>query len=76
MICDCMKCKAARYDAAIEHLGNVLYMLADLHPDDRCVALDNALKYYNESAPTKTVAPTGFVYERLVSEGLPWDRLK
>lgn len=52
-------------DEALKHLGNVLYMLSDLVPDDRTIAFDNALEYYNSVSDKKIVhSRTG--YTRLV----------
>lgn len=42
---------------AMKHLGNVLMLLAELHPDDRCKALDNAMAFYNQHNPKAQVAP-------------------
>lgn len=46
------------FDEALTHLGNVLHILADLVPDDRCAALDTALAFYNQHRPDAQVAPT------------------
>jgi hypothetical protein len=35
----------------MRHLGNVLVLLAELVPDERCRALENALAFYNERNP-------------------------
>jgi len=49
-------------DKAMEHLGNVLLILADLHDDDRCDAYEQALAFYNKHNPTAQVRSTpGFV---------------
>jgi len=53
-------------DKALEHLGNVLYTLADLDPGDRCDALDAALEFYNAMRPNCKVAPSGLPFQRLV----------
>lgn len=50
---------------AYDHLRNILYILADLHPDDRCQALDDALAFYNAARPREKVAPSGGGYLRL-----------
>lgn len=55
-------------DATLDHLGAVLYFLADLHPDDRCAALDNALAAYNAARPNAKVGPSGMDLQRLVSD--------
>ena len=57
-------------DQALEHLGHVLYYFADIHPDDRCDALDNALTFYNARRPDKRVEPSGFGYQRIVNPPL------
>ena len=44
-------------DRAIEHLGNVLVMLANLAPGQRCQAFDDALSYYNDQRPAARVLP-------------------
>jgi hypothetical protein len=60
---------------ALSHLGDVLSILANLTPDDRCQALDEALAFYNEHRPdAKVVAEPGWV-TKLVTEG-PLDRLR
>lgn len=51
------------------HLGNVLSILAELHQDDRCRALDEALVYYNASCPDKQIAPVDGYVTRLVQHG-------
>ena len=52
---------------AIEHLGNVLYMLSDLVEGDQTVALKRAIEFYNEARPNARIEPTGKPM-RLVSE--------
>ncbi len=54
-------------NAALEHLGNVLHLLSDLHPDDRTRALDNALEFYNKKRPNRRIEPSGFPMQRLVN---------
>jgi len=47
---------------AMEHLGNVLLILADLHEDDRCDAYVQALEFYNRENPNAQIQPMpGFV---------------
>ncbi len=58
-------------DQALEHLGNVLYYFADIHPDDRCYAVESALAFYNEKRPEKMVEPSGLGYQRIVNPPLP-----
>lgn len=53
---------------AFEHLRNVLYMLADLHPDDNCVALNRARKFYNAAKPEDKIEPSGLGFQRLVRD--------
>jgi hypothetical protein len=53
----------------MEHLGNVLMILAELHPDDRCRALDEAMAFYNGSNPNCQVEPAQGYVSRLVHEG-------
>ena len=57
---------ASELEQALEHLGNVLYYCADIHPDDRCDALDNALKFYNEARPNQRVEPSGTGHFRML----------
>lgn len=52
-----------------EHLGDVLYFLCDLHPDDRCEALDKALAFYNAARPDKKIEPSGFPFRHLTTLG-------
>jgi len=54
-----LHCRSAAYDIAMAHLGEVLYLLADLVPEERCRALDNALKFYNDNRPDAAIEPTG-----------------
>ena len=44
---------------AMQHLGQVLYILSDLAPSHRCKALDDATEFYNSANPTKRVEPSG-----------------
>lgn len=60
-------------DAAILHLGNVLSMLAELHSDDRCEALESALVFYNQACPNAQVVADPAYEIRLVITG-PLDR--
>lgn len=55
------------YNDALGHLGSVLSILAELHPDDRSRALDNALAYYNARRPGAQVEPVAGV-TRLVHQ--------
>lgn len=57
---------------AMAHLGNVLVMLAELHPDDRCKALENAMAFYNEHNPEARVEPIHGCETRLVHIGPLW----
>jgi len=52
-------------DQALEHLGNVLYFVADIHPDDRNDAIDAALAFYNAKRPDQKVQPSNFGYQRI-----------
>jgi hypothetical protein len=53
----------------MRHLGNVLQLLAELHPDDRCRALDSALEFFNRETPNGQIeAAKGYV-SRLVITG-------
>ena len=52
---------------ALHHLGNVLAILAELHPDDRSNALDGALAFYNARCPNAQVEPVAGV-SRLVHQ--------
>lgn len=53
-------------DTALDHLGDVLYILVELHPDDQCDAYKTALAFYNDARPEKRVVPTGVAEVRLV----------
>ncbi len=55
--------------AAEAHLANVLVMLAELHPDDRCRALDKAMSFYNERHPEAMVEPVAMYVSHLVHRG-------
>jgi len=55
-------------DNAMEHLGNVLLMLADLHEDDRCDAFVQALEFYNKENPEAQIQPMPGYVTRLQEE--------
>lgn len=57
-----------------QHLGDVLYMLAELHPDDQCRAYVEALAYYNIQYPNEQIVPEEGYSSRIVTTG-PLDRL-
>ena len=61
-------------DIALKHLGNVLYMLSCLHPDEQCDAYKEALAFYNHHAPDKRIEPQEGYITRIVTER-PLDRL-
>lgn len=42
---------------AMFHLGNILYYFACLDNDDRCVAFDDAMDFYNKHNPDKKIEP-------------------
>lgn len=54
-------------EETMRHLGNVLSILAELHPDDSCRALDNAMIYYNKCNPDLQIEPVMGI-TRLVHE--------
>jgi hypothetical protein len=56
----------AKLGHAMRHLGNVLQLLAELHTDDRCKALDSALAFYNAHNPTAIIDPVEGYESRLV----------
>lgn len=53
---------------ALDALGNALYFVADIHPDDRNEAIDEALRFYNSARPECQVAPSGTGFLRVVDE--------
>src|SRR5690242_9315440 len=53
----------------MRHLGNVLQLLAELHPDDRCRALDSALEFFNRENPHAQIEPAEGHVSRLVIDG-------
>lgn len=53
---------------AMEHLGNILYMLGDLHDDDRSDAFDAALEFYNRNNPDAQIQPIEGYVTRIVHE--------
>lgn len=55
--------------AAMTYLGAVLTILAELHPDDRCRALNDAFEFYNERNPDQKVTPVAGYTTRLVHSG-------
>ncbi|KWT70711.1 hypothetical protein APY04_0772 [Hyphomicrobium sulfonivorans] len=48
------------------HLGHVLSILGDLHPDDQCKAHDDAVAFFNAANPTARIEPTAGYSTRLV----------
>lgn len=60
-------------EEALNHLGDVLNQLADLHPDYRCRALDEALAFYNDKCPDQRVLPSGLSLQRLINIDDPLD---
>lgn len=50
----------------LKHLGDVLYMLADLHRDDQCRAYTEAVAFYNAACPDEQVLPTEGYLTRVV----------
>ena len=60
--------------AALNHLGDVLSMLAELHEDNHCRAYVEAIAFYNAQCPDNKVFPTEGYSSRLVITG-PLDRL-
>lgn len=56
---------------ALDHLGNLLVILSDLHPDDRCMALDEAQEFYNALRPNAKIESSGHGYRRLVRLLMP-----
>jgi hypothetical protein len=44
------------YALAMTHLGNVLHMLAGLHSDDRTIAFESALEFYNNKTNGHKIA--------------------
>lgn len=60
-------------DAALRHLGFVLTILAELSPNDRCRALDEAQEFFNAACPNAQIEPMEGYVTRLVSVGpLDW----
>lgn len=57
---------AAEIERLRDHLMMVLTILQDLHPDDRCRALDEAQEFYNKARPQQRVESDGAQYMRLV----------
>lgn len=60
--------------AAMTYLGGMLNMLAELHPDDRCRAYDDALEFYNEQNPNDQIMAVPGYVTRLVHIG-PLDNI-
>jgi len=55
--------------AAMAYLGCLPNMLAELHPDDRCRAYDDALEFYNKANPDDQVMAVPGYVTRLVHTG-------
>jgi hypothetical protein len=65
--------KTVSTETALDHLGTVLYVLADLCPNDRCKALNDAQDYYNSTRTTQQISPNPGWVTRLVQVGpLDW----
>jgi hypothetical protein len=47
----------AEAQQTMNHLRDVLYILADLHPDDSCEAVKKALEFYNRKHPNQHIEP-------------------
>jgi hypothetical protein len=47
----------AEAQQTMHHLRDVLYFLADLHPDDSCEAVEKALEFYNRKHPNQHIEP-------------------
>lgn len=58
-------------DQAMDHLGDVLAILAELHPEERCKALDDAQAFYNAARPEARIEPVEGYETRLVSTKTP-----
>jgi hypothetical protein len=54
---------------AMDHLRNVLYMLANLHPDYQYRAYTEALEFYNAARPDARIEPNEGYETHLVSIG-------
>ncbi len=54
---------------ALKHLGDVLIMLAELHPGDQCRAYVEAIAYYNAQCPEERIIPTEGYSSRIVTTG-------
>lgn len=64
---------SAESNTALDHLGLVLSLLAELSPHDRCEGLDDAQAFYNAARPEAIIAPTAGYVTRLVHVGpLDW----
>lgn len=60
-------------ETALDHLGLVLSILAELSPCDRCRGLDEAQAFYNAARPEAIITPTAGYVTRLVQVGpLDW----
>jgi hypothetical protein len=60
-------------ETALNHLGFVLKILAELSPNDRCRALDEAQAFYNAARPDAQIEPMQGYVTRLVQVGpLDW----
>lgn len=63
----CCRMKQEETDEALKHLGNVLYILSDLHPDDQSRAYVEALEFYNAAFPDCRIEPTPGFSTRLLN---------
>ncbi len=61
--------KETTEDAALDHLGIVLRLLAELSPEDRCQALDEALAFYNAARPDAQIQPNDGWITKLIHIG-------
>lgn len=58
---------------AMQHLGAVLSILCDLADDERCGAIDKAVKFWNETNPESQIQPSGYGYTLLVNKSPHFD---
>lgn len=57
-----------KYDRALDHLRDVLYVLRDLDPEDHWLGLDEAIAFYNAARPTERVEPSGSAPVRIIRD--------
>jgi hypothetical protein len=58
----------SKLELALSALADTLHFVADVHPDDRCLAIDKAQEFYNTERPCERIAPSEMATFRMVQQ--------